>query len=482
MTIERLLVVDDQENVRELLRRVCEREGYDVALAANGQEAIEQLRRGAFALAIVDLLLPDIDGLEVLRQARGLDPHLLVIILTGHADFDTAVEAIRLGAYDYIQKEALSLQLIPIVIQRALDRRRLNLRNRQLILDLQRANAELAQQRAQQLRSIQQMGDALAGRLQWQDTAQVMLQAAFDSVACDAAGILLVAPDIPRKPLAMMGGRAGLAPETQNALLDILLDQAPSELRVEPAGIEQQVLMPEVDAPSHAPWRQIEVAPLATSERPLGVMALVSHSETPFDQDARDILHILVSQGSIALENGFLFARMRELATRDSLTGLYNRSHFFKALETEISRSERHGSELAVIMVDMDRQGGLKEINDTYGHQIGDAVLREVGKTLAVSIRLADTVARYGGDEFIVLAPETGKREASALANRLCRRLNQAPIELLGMAFPISVSMGVAVFRPNMGVSVTSLIDLADQALYVAKEQGGNQAFMVDWD
>lgn len=483
MTIERILIVDDQETMRGLLRRICQREGYDVALAADGREALAALQQeGPFALAIVDLRLPDIDGIEILRQARTLDPRMLVIILTGHADFDTAVEAIQSGAYDYIQKEALNMQLIPIIIQRALERRRLNLRNRQLIEDLRQANAELQRHRAQQLRAIQQMGRALAGRLQWQETAQLMAQAALDNVRCDGVGILLVAPDIPRKPLAILASGNPLASEAQKALLDILIERAPATLPLDPETIEVQIIAPPADMPDNAPWHQVEAAPIETREHPIGVMALVSYGEAPFDQDAYDVLHILVSQGGIALENAHLFARMCELATRDSLTGLYNHSHFFELLEAEISRSERHSYELAVIMLDMDRKTGLKQINDTYGHQTGDALLREVAKILAFNVRLADSVARYGGDEFAVLAPETGKNEALVLANRLCRRLGEVPIKIAGMEFRISMSIGVAVFYPKTGISVTALVDLADQALYLAKEQGGNQVFMVDWD
>ncbi|MBC7255510.1 MAG: GGDEF domain-containing protein, partial [Chloroflexi bacterium] len=229
-------------------------------------------------------------------------------------------------------------------------------------------------------------------------------------------------------------------------------------------------------------WRHIETAPLTTRENALGVLALGSHRETPCDEDALAILRMLATQGGIALENAFLFARMCELATRDSLTGLYNHSHFFELLEAEISRSERHGYNLAVIVLDMDRESGLKYINDTYGHQVGDAVLREVAKLLTYNVRLADAVARYGGDEFAILAPETGKTEAMVLANRLCRRVSETPIRVMGLEFHVTVSGGVAVFTPKSGLTATTLVDLADQGMYLAKEQGGNRAFMVDWD
>lgn len=481
-SIERILVVDDEPSIRELLRRICLHEGYDAVTAASGQEALAALRQGPLALALVDLRLPDMDGIEVLRAARGLDANLLVIILTGYADLKSAVEAMHLGAYDYIAKDALNMQLIPLIIQRALDRRRLNLRNRQLIADLQRANAELQQRRALQLRSLQQTGQALAGRLDFRGTAQVMLQAALDTAPCDAAALLVVAPDIPRQPLALLGGHRELGPTARQALLDLLLQHAPPELRVERETVDVHDLSAGHGQLDDAPWERAVAAPLHTAERPLGVMLLASHGEAPCDQEARDILHILATQGSIALENGFLFARMRELATRDSLTGLHNRSHFFEALEAELSRAERHRRPFAVIMVDLDRPSGLKEINDTYGHQMGDAVLREVAHRLAANVRASDLVARYGGDEFSVLAPETGQEQAMVLAHRLRQRLSDTPILLHGLSFSVTASLGVAVFEPGSGLGVSALIDLADRSLYMAKEEGGNRVFVVQWD
>ncbi|MBC7238688.1 MAG: response regulator, partial [Chloroflexi bacterium] len=110
--IEKILIVDDEENIRQLLARLCEREGYDVLTAPTGGEALALLEGEELpALAIVDLRLPDMDGMEILRRARERDPRMVVIILTGYADVQSAVEALTLGAYDYIPKDALNLQL-----------------------------------------------------------------------------------------------------------------------------------------------------------------------------------------------------------------------------------------------------------------------------------------------------------------------------------------------------------------------------------
>jgi len=194
---------------------------------------------------------------------------------------------------------------------------------------------------------------------------------------------------------------------------------------------------------------------------------------------------VLVTQGGVALANARLFARTQELATRDGVTGIYNHRHFFELLEAEISRSERHGLPLSVIMMDLDRGDadggvGLKTINDTYGHQAGDELLRAVAAFLGNAVRRADTIARYGGDEFIILAPQTGHDEALVLAHRVSQHLGRAQFQVAGNAIRLTASVGVAVFRPGRGDSAGAVVSRADQGLYLSKECGGDRVRLVD--
>jgi eukaryotic-like serine/threonine-protein kinase len=198
------------------------------------------------------------------------------------------------------------------------------------------------------------------------------------------------------------------------------------------------------------------------------------------EEDALSALAILAAQGSIALQNAYLFARMRELATRDSLTGVYNHGHFFELLAAEISRAERHNQEAVVLMLDIDHATGLKMINDTYGHQAGDRLLRKVAEVLRNNVRKADVVARYGGDEFIVLAPQTGLAQGVALAERLCATIAATLFHISGRKVRIAVSVGVGVFMPGIGQSADSVFSLADQSCYLAKNRGGNQVAALD--
>ncbi len=156
------------------------------------------------------------------------------------------------------------------------------------------------------------------------------------------------------------------------------------------------------------------------------------------------------------------------LSTVDSLTGLFNRTFFFAALEREIARCARSGRGFCLLMMDLDE---LKSINDRLGHFHGDRVLRGVGEVIAVGVRKIDTAARYGGDEFVVLLPETDPTGAFILAEKIRLGVGALPIELPGVGTRPSLSIGVVSF-PDDGRSADELIISADGAMYASKRAG----------
>jgi diguanylate cyclase (GGDEF)-like protein len=154
----------------------------------------------------------------------------------------------------------------------------------------------------------------------------------------------------------------------------------------------------------------------------------------------------------------------------DWLTGLYNRRHFNFLLSQEISRSERYARPLSLLMVDSDN---LKVANDTYGHQAGDQLLSTLAGLLRTESRLSDTIVRYGGDEFIMLLPDTDPEGAQFLAERLCAAIGEAEIVWEGHRIPLAVTVGLASL-PQDASDAATLVARADAALYVGKRAGGN--------
>ena len=176
-----------------------------------------------------------------------------------------------------------------------------------------------------------------------------------------------------------------------------------------------------------------------------------------------------------ALENARLLNALSELAIRDELTGLYNRRELNRLLAEEANRSQRFGRPTALVMLDIDH---FKVVNDTYGHQVGDEVLRWIGQMLREHVRSVDRPARYGGEEFTIILPETPGDEAFAVAERLRQGVAAHPFTLSqddgpALRIPITISLGVAELPSDADVE-EALIEMADQALYEAKRRGRN--------
>ncbi len=481
MSQERVLIVDDSTEIRRVLARLCARDGCEVVTAPDGETALELLRDDRFDVAVVDLIMPGIDGVAVLREIREKSPWTDVIILTGYGELETAATTLHLGASYYLQKESFNLNLIPLVIRRIIERQRLAGANDALIQELREANQDLAESREQQLQSIQHIGRALAGGLHLPDMMSVLVQALESVVACDAAGLLVLAQELTDHPVVLISGEAPLASSDEATLIAALKAAVEDPILPEPESLRTSATEPGADSLAHG-WGAYEIHPLVARGTMLGVAVIARHAAQPFSHREKELLRTLCTQGSIALENTYLFARMVDLATRDSLTGLYNHGHFYHLLDAELARSERQGHSLAVIMLDMDKDPlGLKAVNDTYGHQAGDALLVEIADRLRSNLRRADAVARYGGDEFVVLAPETGPHQAEALARRLWATIRDVPFLINDMETRLTASLGVAVSSGDNGHTPEYVVKLADQACYEAKELGRDRVCLA-WE
>ena len=167
-----------------------------------------------------------------------------------------------------------------------------------------------------------------------------------------------------------------------------------------------------------------------------------------------------------------MFRRMANLAISDGLTGLFNHRHFYELLQVEIERSERYSHQFSLLMIDAD---SLKKTNDTYGHLVGDQVLRELADLLLQETRESDMVARYGGDEFTVILPESPIDRAEALAQRLRWLVEEHKFMCGAERIEFTISVGVTSFVPGQRTTVEGLVGRADRALYEAKAGGGNR-------
>ncbi|HTW95442.1 MAG TPA: GGDEF domain-containing protein, partial [Tepidisphaeraceae bacterium] len=169
--------------------------------------------------------------------------------------------------------------------------------------------------------------------------------------------------------------------------------------------------------------------------------------------------------------------RVEEMAATDPLTGLYNRRHFSKVLEQLFSEATRYGSELSCVMIDLD---GYKQLNDTFGHAVGDQLLMVAGKVIAANMRRMDIAARYGGDEFIVLLPHANLHEAEAVIQRLREEYRLSSAVVLQRNEGVSMSVGIASLACDKSAGAEQLVAAADAALYRAKRAGRGRIELCD--
>ncbi len=186
-----------------------------------------------------------------------------------------------------------------------------------------------------------------------------------------------------------------------------------------------------------------------------------------------DFARSIADHIAIAITQAKLFAQVKHQAITDGMTGLYNHVYFKNRLSEELKVAQRKGTHLSIIMIDLDK---LKQINDNFGHPIGDAAIRQVSSILKTILRSGDSAARYGGEEFSVILPETTLLEAALIADRLCSQIRSQLVPGLGN---ISASLGVACY-PKQALSLEDLVDKADKALYVAKNSGRDRVCIYE--
>jgi len=199
----------------------------------------------------------------------------------------------------------------------------------------------------------------------------------------------------------------------------------------------------------------------------------------PFDQNELQV-RLRAGNRLVRLQAELLAAReaLREQATRDSLTHLWNRNAILEALSRELARAWRQSSPLGVVMVDLDN---FKHINDNHGHLAGDVMLREAARRMQNGVRQYDSVGRYGGEEFLILLPNCGEAEAYSQAERLRKQLCQAEARIDDTLLRITASFGVTAALPGEPWTPEGLLRKADEALYIAKKSGRNRVEILSY-
>ncbi len=214
------------------------------------------------------------------------------------------------------------------------------------------------------------------------------------------------------------------------------------------------------------------VLPLLLHSRPLGTLILGSRRRHAFSDSVRATLEVLASHLAVSLANARMVAKLEQMATTDGMTGLLNKRAMLDMADQKVAAAARFSRKLSVLVTDIDF---FKKVNDTYGHDVGDQVIRGLGEILKRQKRNTDVVARFGGEEFVVLCEETSEKGALLLAERIREELEKTVFQSSIGSFSVTCSVGISTF-PEGGQNWESLFKSADEALYVSKRSGRNRS------
>lgn len=338
----------------------------------------------------------------------------------------------------------------------------------------ERHQLEHAQQKRQWAETLQQLTQALAASLDGRQVAEELLENLRTMVAFRKA-VLFVEQGVE----VHVAGAKGVRDEQMKSLESMPAECSRFFAEVRHGRRARIIMRHDVQLPvlqdDMAPAAQILAVP-AYSRSDEFALLLIGRDTPPFSEQERDIVSAFLTQALVAIDNARLFAEVQNLATVDPLTRVSNRRYFFELAELEFARSKRYGRDVSLILIDADN---FKAINDAYGRQIGDRALKIIANCCRNSLRHFDIIGRYGGEDFIIMLPETPMNVAADVADRLRKSIEGIHLDTHKGELGLTVSIGVAVATEGTP-DLPSLINRADMALYEAKRAGRNKVVVAE--
>lgn len=330
-------------------------------------------------------------------------------------------------------------------------------------------SVEQAQRRAETSETLRKASAAITGTLETEEAVTRILEQLNQVVPYDSASVQL----LDKEELVIIGGRGWDKQSDIMGLRFKIPGDNPNSVVIES---EKPYLLPEAwkvykafNNPPHNHIRSWLGVPLIIDDKTIGLIAIDSTEPKHFTEEDASLASTFADQVAVVLKNASVFKETQDQAITDALTGIYNRRGLFQLGEFEFMRARRANRSFCAMILDIDR---FKRINDHYGHSIGDQALRGLADRCRNSSRVVDLVSRYGGEEFVILLPETPLDSAALVAERLRMSIMEHPITTDAGPLRITISIGVA--EATNKDTLKSLIERADNALYEAKHEGRN--------
>ena len=468
----KILVADDDQALSRTLSWILKENGYEVLTVPGGEHLFDHLSAEQFDLLLLDIMMPKVDGLQLLQRVKA-DPRfkdLPVLMISSMPPEEATVRSLGLGASDFIPK--------PFRVRELLARVKAHLR---VGRELNQARAE-ARSRSEMMEILQEV----TASLKPEEIYQILVRRVAQGLNISRCSIIIAGPDDDHGTVVAAYENPMLHnlavdlrryPEIQHALAtgevvlvrDVLTDPLFQGVRTvwESEGREP-------------PARSAIAIRFSLRHQPAGVFFLrTTTGDAPLNEQDVQFAEQVINAAVAALEKAYDLEnavmgqeQMRHLAETDPLTNCFNRRALMEKLEQEMDRAARYATMLTGMMIDIDN---FKQINDTYGHLVGDRVLKQLSALLKREQRSVDIVARYGGEEFVVLLPETTSTESRNFAERVLRRVATHDFGEPGHPVRVTISIGIASFPDERVTDGESLLRLADTHLYRAKTDGRNR-------
>jgi diguanylate cyclase (GGDEF)-like protein len=465
-----ILVIDDEEILCEMLKETLEI-NYRVTTAHSGKKACKLIDDNNFDLVVTDLKLPDISGIDVLRYAKKKDEFTEVIVVTGYASLDTATLALNLGVYSYLVKP-INVPDFTIQVQKAIASRLFHLKSLALMNQMNFVPLE-AKEHLNDITSLYYFIRKLMLSLEIPEIMRITLDEINQKMG---ASLSLINVNLMgfTEVFAMPHTGEISATEVKTIVLqncDKIFAANQKENFVKGHSPLATFKGKNGDAMDFSLLNSTSV-PMLLTDRLIGTITLFHKSKQEFVGENNQYLYVFTSIVASVVEHGYSVLLARQQAKTDSLTGIANHRLFHETLEREIARANRKGTQFSLILIDIDN---FKKINDTYGHQVGDAVLVDLTKRVSMIIRAGDVYARYGGEEFGLILPDTDQHGAEVLASRILTSFSSKPISYSQHLLSYTASMGIAIYNGTTPLKKDQLIEVADSALYDSKRNGKNR-------
>lgn len=456
----RVLVVDDSASMRRAIQIRLEELGHRVTLAASGEEAFARCTQETFELVISDVTMGAVSGVHLCRMLRA-EPttrDVAIVLLTADDGPRSKFWGRHAGCDAYVSKRE------PETLAQAVD-----------VALAARPGKTNPQRGARPIDPLERLSRVLDRHLLQAvvaSEARALMEHVGDRARMFEAALDLF-DDVLACPYAVLelesrgGSRRGTALLVRGAL-----SAKPSEHEKQALGLDpDQVLDAVRRSDEFGPPQpgDVLVQPVVAGREVVGRLRLYGGPRGLGNDDAETAVWLAAALGPV-LKSLLLVEETQRLATTDPLTGLNNRRTIEAALQVEVHRASRYGSPVSVILCDVDR---FKSINDTFGHPTGDEVLCALARTLQQSLREVDVVGRWGGEEFLIVLPETDVAGALIVAERLCAAIRAiSPFH----AGPPSVTMSAGVATYSLGTTRDAFLRQVDSALYEAKRTGRDRA------